>query len=292
MACAGMFHLTGEEFYLAWAERTFEFLDCALGDSIHGGYEQSIPPSAPRGQNPHMHLFEACMYAFEATGMDQYLDRAARLYDLFARKFFNAERCAVGEFFKNDWSNDIDGPRRRIDPGHQFEWVWLLDRYAKLTGGRIPERDAIFEFALTHGSDLTDLLVYEEIDLAGYPVRATKRMWSQTEKLKALIVQYEIGNPVVTPELITELLENGLGRYLQRRRGTWIDVIGRSAGGDVLPASTLYHFGPWERLDQYTKLVISTFVRTVAANEGAHAAVKSASPVQSSISINPVSSGH
>jgi hypothetical protein len=37
MACAGMFHLTGEEFYLAWAERTFEFLDCALGDSIHGG---------------------------------------------------------------------------------------------------------------------------------------------------------------------------------------------------------------------------------------------------------------
>ena len=54
----------------------------------------------------------------------------------------------------------------RLDPGHQFEWVWLLDRYTKLTGIPTPERDTIFEFALAHGSDPADNLVYEEIDLA------------------------------------------------------------------------------------------------------------------------------
>lgn len=47
--------------------------------------------------------------------------------------------------------------------------------------------------------------------------------------------------------------------------------------------------GPWERLERYTKLVINTFVRTVAANEGGHAAIPAPPPVQSAISINPVS---
>ena len=47
--------------------------------------------------------------------------------------------------------------------------------------------------------------------------------------------------------------------------------------------------GPWERLERYTRLVISTFVRTVAANEGGNAAIKAAPPVQSSITINPIS---
>ncbi len=44
---------------------------------------------------------------------------------------------------------------------------------------------------------------------------------------------------------------------------------------------------PWERLGDFTKLIVSTFVRTVAANEGARSAASNAQPVQSNISLNP-----
>jgi protein involved in polysaccharide export with SLBB domain len=44
---------------------------------------------------------------------------------------------------------------------------------------------------------------------------------------------------------------------------------------------------PWDRLETYTKLIVNTFVRTVAANEGVHAVSKTAAPVQSNISLNP-----
>jgi polysaccharide export outer membrane protein len=43
---------------------------------------------------------------------------------------------------------------------------------------------------------------------------------------------------------------------------------------------------PWERVDSYTKMIINSFVRTVAANEGAAAVSPAAEPVQSSISIS------
>lgn len=44
---------------------------------------------------------------------------------------------------------------------------------------------------------------------------------------------------------------------------------------------------PWDRIETYTKLVMNSFVRTVTANEGIHAVSKTASPVQSNITINP-----
>jgi len=42
---------------------------------------------------------------------------------------------------------------------------------------------------------------------------------------------------------------------------------------------------PWERVENYAKMVINSFVRTVAANEGSHAAVKNSQSVQPSIGI-------
>ncbi len=44
--------------------------------------------------------------------------------------------------------------------------------------------------------------------------------------------------------------------------------------------------GPWERVESYTKMIVNTFVRTVAANEGDHAASENAQPVQSALSLS------
>ena len=42
---------------------------------------------------------------------------------------------------------------------------------------------------------------------------------------------------------------------------------------------------PWDRVETYTKMILNTFVRTVAANEGAHAVSPNASAVQPNIPI-------
>ena len=49
---------------------------------------------------------------------------------------------------------------------------------------------------------------------------------------------------------------------------------------------------PWDRLDTYTKMIVNTFTRTVAANEGVHATSSSAGPIQPNITINPSTTTH
>ena len=48
----------------------------------------------------------------------------------------------------------------------------------------------------------------------------------------------------------------------------------------------------WDRLETYTNMVVNTFVRTVAANEGVHAVSSTAGPIQPNLTINPGTSTH
>ncbi len=43
-----------------------------------------------RGQNANMHMCEACLAAFEATGEQRYLDRAQDLANTFAKSIAEA----------------------------------------------------------------------------------------------------------------------------------------------------------------------------------------------------------
>ncbi len=45
--------------------------------------------------------------------------------------FIDAETGGLREFFKADWT-PYDGEKGRImEPGHQFEWAWLLARWGE-----------------------------------------------------------------------------------------------------------------------------------------------------------------
>jgi polysaccharide export outer membrane protein len=46
---------------------------------------------------------------------------------------------------------------------------------------------------------------------------------------------------------------------------------------------------PWDRVDSYEKVIVNTFVRTVAANEGGRAASEQSTPVQSAVPLSTVS---
>src|SRR3546814_5449526 len=90
----------------------------------------------PRRQNPHMHLLEAFLALYEASGEAHWLARAQSIHDLFRRHFL--QQGQLVEFFDADWrevpQDGRDGARRLREPGHFFEWAWLLHRLALLTG--------------------------------------------------------------------------------------------------------------------------------------------------------------
>ena len=90
----------------------------------------------PRRQNPHMHLLEALLALHAATGEKNWLRRAGALVDLFKRRFSDPQTGALIEFFAEDWSPRPGDEGRLREPGHQFEWVWLLYEYIALTQRR------------------------------------------------------------------------------------------------------------------------------------------------------------
>jgi mannose/cellobiose epimerase-like protein (N-acyl-D-glucosamine 2-epimerase family) len=65
--------LTGDKAVLDIADATLDYLDEAAA-SVHGGYLDAVPPpGATRRPNPLMHLFEALIALYDATGRARYL---------------------------------------------------------------------------------------------------------------------------------------------------------------------------------------------------------------------------
>jgi mannose/cellobiose epimerase-like protein (N-acyl-D-glucosamine 2-epimerase family) len=103
------------------------FLDDGLR-SQHGGFIEGIPTALPRRQNPQMHLFEAMIAAFDATGDAVYQRRASELFGIFVVHLYDQKHQVLGEYFEDDLSK-IEPVC--VEPGHQAEWVWLLEGFER-----------------------------------------------------------------------------------------------------------------------------------------------------------------
>lgn len=274
-AFAWFFRLTGDRSALEWAERTLRFLDRCLTRPGEPGYVDAI--SAPtRGQNPHMHLFEALLELYEASGERAYLTRADALFALFSERFFDRRLGVLREFFTAEWQPMPGGLADRLEPGHHFEWVWLLERYRRSRPGTGEEAKRLFAFATARGIDPADGLVRDQILPDGSVARGTKRLWPQTEHLKALLAQAQPGASAALEQTrldrnrrairepanlldktkqsvfghaehalaeIERLCGLMLRHYLIAEHGTWNDQVGEH--GERLsrasPASSFYH---------------------------------------------------
>lgn len=204
-----------------------------------GGYLESVPPTLPRRQNPHMHYLEALLAAYEAFGDAVFLDRAKDMIDLFATRLFDPACGALPEFF-----DDALIPLRRngafiVEPGHHCEWVWLLHRFQALAGLSAPLAEIaakLMAFVDRFGLDPGRGDVIDMVDSRGETLEGTGRLWPQTERLKA-----EFLRPNATDEKRLAAI-HALLVYL-RPDGLWHER--RGADGVFLhaaaPASSLYH---------------------------------------------------
>lgn len=102
-------------------------------DEIASGNWNAI--ASYRGQNANMHMCEAMLAAFEATGEGQYLDRAHLLARRICADLADEADGLVWEHYKTDWTHDWDynrdDPRNLFKPygylpGHFTEWAKLL----------------------------------------------------------------------------------------------------------------------------------------------------------------------
>ncbi|WP_370296201.1 AGE family epimerase/isomerase [Rossellomorea marisflavi] len=121
-------------------ENVYDVLETHFWDEDHGLYRDewnadwtSLSPY--KGQNPNMHLCEAMLSSYEATGNELYLRRAYTLAKMVTIDLAERSCGLVWENYTPEWEPDYTYNKGDTKdefrpygfiPGHQFEWAKLL----------------------------------------------------------------------------------------------------------------------------------------------------------------------
>jgi len=225
---------------LPTAEQAAKDLSAAIERELKhldGGYRERLPAPPLREQNPHMHLTEASLAWFEASGDQAALDRVQDIVTFLQAQFADE---TSGQLLEYSGGRSADN---RIEVGHLFEWVWILGRLKQLTG-TAPEE---FAAALHDGAMcLIDGLGYLPLsqNCDGSVREARQRTWGATEKLKAHITMWRMRPSEELAALVVETAQAMFADHVDGALpGAWIDEIApdkTSLINDITPA-TGYH---------------------------------------------------
>lgn len=129
----------GIEEVVSWMDETWELLESRYWDAAAGLYRDEADAdwnfSDYRGQNANMHMCEAMLAAYEASGEPRYLDRALTLADHITRRQAAKAGGLIWEHYDREWNVDWDYHRDDpkhlfrpwgFQPGHLTEWAKLL----------------------------------------------------------------------------------------------------------------------------------------------------------------------
>ncbi len=209
------------------------------------GFEESVPRTLPLLSNPHMHLFEASLAWVEAGGDSGWRTMADEIAELALSKFIDPKSGGLREYYDGDWNPAPGVEGRIIEPGHQFEWAWLLLRWGQLAGRDDAAKAALrmIEIGQGPGVDpargvaifalLDDMSVHDDI----------ARLWAQTEQIKAGVLAAQVtgdtrwwttaANGAEALLKYFDVPVKGLWRDKLRADGTFVD--------EAAPASSFYH---------------------------------------------------
>lgn len=243
-AFSWFYRASGDKTARDWMHRTLDFIEAHMRFPGGEGFENELPRKSLRWQNPHMHLTEAALASFEATGEERFAGLARELTDLFETRFFDPKTGTLAEWFTDDLKRAPGEDGHIVEPGHHFEWAWILNSARKQL--RLDLGDtirAVAGFAEKHGIDSESCAAFNSIRDDGTPVDRGSRTWPNTERIKTAIALYELDgtDPASMIRTSGSLL---LERYLANTpHGTWVDAFGGSGKPvvDSIPASTLYH---------------------------------------------------
>lgn len=236
------FKATNNQDALVKIKKTDQFLNTYMA-ADNGGFYESYPinKNQQRRQNPHMHLLEGYIAAYNVTQDADYKAQIVRLLQLAEAHFYHEGSRSLLEFFDADWQADKnDG--HITEPGHHFEWVWLLHQAYKIHPKEtyLTMATKLWEKACQHGFDSKGG-IFNQIDAeTGKVLDASKRIWPITEFLKAACVQREQN------EAQAKMLHTGLNfmfKHYLNSDGRWHEYLDDK--NDVIDANlsgtTSYH---------------------------------------------------
>jgi sulfoquinovose isomerase len=202
--------------------------------------------STYRGQNSNMHLTEALMAAFEATGEKMYLDMAERIADLIIRQHAVPLGHRVAEHFDENWTLDKDYLGSEMfrpagtTPGHWLEWARLLYQLWTLGEKRLSWlTDAarqLFQQAVALGWDDVNGGFFYTLDWNNQPVMREKLWWPVAEAIgaAAFLTAYDRDDYFQT--WYRKLWDYAENHVIDHQRGGWRSELTE----DLQPSSRLF----------------------------------------------------
>jgi mannose/cellobiose epimerase-like protein (N-acyl-D-glucosamine 2-epimerase family) len=194
-------------------------------------------------QNPHMHLLEAYLSLHAASGDASFLTDAQRTVAIYTERLRSFDGAKVLEHF------DVNGvPQsdkgRLIQPGHLYEWYWLLNEYADSSGLVLFQTSSapLLAWADEYGVDSEHGGIYGHIGSDGTIVDDRKRIWPVTECIKAYAtLARHTGNPAAYAQLSKWIAF--ISQTYFTGSGGWHEFVRRdlSPDSDFMPSSTPYH---------------------------------------------------
>ena len=186
---------------------------------------------AYRGQNSNMHLTEALMAAFEATGDAHYLQMAERIADLIVNRHARAMGWRLPEHFHSDWTLDKNysgSPMFRpfgTTPGHWLEWARLLVQLHELGGRRLDwavgASRALFMQAVNEGWDKEKGGFYYTLEWTGAPRIRDRYWWPCAEGIGAAHALGEATGEAVFEDWYRRIWDFCAAHLIDAEHGGW-----------------------------------------------------------------------
>jgi mannose/cellobiose epimerase-like protein (N-acyl-D-glucosamine 2-epimerase family) len=238
----------------------FDRMEHAFFEAQHQAYADEITPDGQRidyrGQNANMHMCEACLAAFEATGEARYLQRAQALIERFVYGLAQGTQGLVWEHYQHDWSVDWDynkdNPGNIFKPwgfqtGHQTEWAKLLliaHQHAP-DARHVPQAVALQQAAWQHGWDAQHGGLIYGFAPDCTPCDTDKYFWVQAESLASAWRLWRLTQEAVFRDQYHQLWTWSWTHLVDHQHGAWFRILsadGRKLEDTKSPAGKVdYH---------------------------------------------------
>jgi mannose/cellobiose epimerase-like protein (N-acyl-D-glucosamine 2-epimerase family) len=268
-ALAHAYRVTKDERYRGAAIATWRAVRANLRDPA-GGYRSEAPrdfsggASGSRTQNPVMHLFEALLALYDATGDPEVLAGARGVGDFVVYRLLHGlpdGGAYIVEWYDAKWGPLPEDSGGNIDLGHQFEWAYLLNASEErgLPALYTAVAQRLLDDAIKTGYDEQAGGCFNVAYTNGRVVRE-KGYWQQSECLRT-IMRYAVlyGNPD---------MKRRYEQTLSLIQDEFID--GKNGGWFVMTKSACAHEScPDEQPDAYHMTAMHREALALAARAGA-----------------------
>jgi mannose/cellobiose epimerase-like protein (N-acyl-D-glucosamine 2-epimerase family) len=194
-------------------------------------------------QNPHMHLLEAYLSIYRATQDSTFLKHATQIMSIYTELLRTPDGSKVLEHLDDE--GQASGEKGSlIEPGHLYEWYWLVNEYADIAD--LPAYRAasqpIIDWADRWGLDVDAGGIYDLVDREGNVVSNRKRIWPVTERIKASTTLVRAKPSASSVELLMFWINFIMDKYCCED-GSWHEYLKQDLEPDCdyLPLSTPYH---------------------------------------------------